>query len=309
MNIWLTVSDIPADLAETAVTIGKFDAIHLGHQALLAELLDVAEDAMLAPVVLSFANHPNSVLNPENVPLPVIGPNQRAYLLEEAGVEGVLSLEFDAELAALSAEAFVTRYLVEALKAKAVIVGQGFKFGSGGAGNVETLRELGSKHGFTVREVAPVLLDGAVVSTTLVRNALDAGDVVLASEMLGRNHTTMGHIEHGLKIGRQIGFPTANMERSAEGYLPLDGVYAGWLYAGTERYPAALSVGINETFQAVPRLIEAHILDRDDVDLYDKLVTLEYVDFVRPSAKFDGVESLVAEINRDLDKIRQRLGL
>lgn len=99
MNIWLTVSDIPADLAETAVTIGKFDAIHLGHQALLAELLDVAEDAMLAPVVLSFANHPNSVLNPENVPLPVIGPNQRAYLLEEAGVEGVLSLEFDAELA------------------------------------------------------------------------------------------------------------------------------------------------------------------------------------------------------------------
>jgi riboflavin kinase/FMN adenylyltransferase len=148
-----------------------------------------------------------------------------------------------------------------------------------------------------------------VVSTTLVRNALDAGDVVLASEMLGRNHTTMGHIEHGLKIGRQIGFPTANMERSAEGYLPLDGVYAGWLYTGTERYPAALSVGINETFQAVPRLIEAHILDRDDVDLYDKLVTLEYIDFVRPSAKFDGVESLVAEINRDLDKIRQRLGV
>jgi riboflavin kinase/FMN adenylyltransferase len=293
VNTWLQVSNIPSDLAETAVTIGKFDAIHLGHQALLAELLDVAEDGMLAPVVLSFANHPNAVLSPENVPLPVIGPNQRAYLLEEAGVEGVLSLEFDSELAGLSAEAFVTRFLVEALKAKAVIVGRGFRFGAGGAGSVETLRELGSKH----------------VSTTLVRNALDAGDVVLASEMLGRNHTTMGHIEHGLKIGRQIGFPTANMERSAEGYLPLDGVYAGWLYTGTERYPAALSVGINETFQAVPRLIEAHILDRDDVDLYDKLVTLEYIDFVRPSAKFDGVESLVAEINRDLDKIRQRLGV
>jgi riboflavin kinase/FMN adenylyltransferase len=239
----------------------------------------------------------------------VIGPNQRAYFLEEAGVEGVLSLEFDAELAGLSAENFVSRYLVEALKAKAVIVGQGFRFGAGGAGTVETLRELGAKHGFTVREVAPVLLDGVVVSTTLVRNALDAGDVVLASEMLGRNHTTMGHIEHGLKIGRQIGFPTANMERAAEGYLPLDGVYAGWLYAGIERYPAALSIGINETFQAVPRLIEAHILDRDDVDLYDKLVTLEYVDFIRPSAKFDGVESLVAEINRDLDKIRERLDL
>lgn len=309
MNTWQQVSDIPSDLAETAVTIGKFDAIHLGHRSLLAELLDVAEDSMLAPVVLSFANHPNAVLSPSNVPLPVIGPNQRAFLLEEAGVEGVLSLEFDAELAGLSAEAFVTRYLVEGLKARVVIVGRGFRFGAGGAGTVETLRELGAKHGFTVREVAPVLLDGTVVSTTLVRNALDAGDVVLASEMLGRNHTTMGHIEHGLKIGRQIGFPTANMARSAEGYLPLDGVYAGWLYAGIERYPAALSVGVNATFQEVPRLIEAHILDRDDVDLYDKLVTLEYVDFIRPSAKFDGVESLVAEINRDLEKIRQRLDI
>jgi riboflavin kinase/FMN adenylyltransferase len=309
VNTWQQVSDIPSDLAETAVTIGKFDAIHLGHRSLLAELLDVAEDSMLAPVVLSFANHPNAVLSPSNVPLPVIGPNQRAFLLEEAGVEGVLSLEFDAELAGLSAEAFVTRYLVEGLKARAVIVGRGFRFGAGGAGTVETLRELGAKHGFTVREVAPVLLDGTVVSTTLVRNALDAGDVVLASEMLGRNHTTMGHIEHGLKIGRQIGFPTANMARSAEGYLPLDGVYAGWLYAGIERYPAALSVGVNATFQEVPRLIEAHILDRDDVDLYDKLVTLEYVDFIRPSAKFDGVESLVAEINRDLEKIRQRLDI
>ena len=156
MNTWFDVSEIPQDLAETAVTIGKFDAIHLGHQALLAELLDVAEDAMLAPVVLSFANHPNSVLNPENVPLPVIGPNQRAYLLEEAGVEGVLSLAFDSELAALSPENFVSRYLVNALKAKAVIVGQGFRFGAGGAGTVETLRDLGAKHGFTVREVAPV---------------------------------------------------------------------------------------------------------------------------------------------------------
>ena len=309
MKAWRQISDIPNDLVETAVTIGKFDAIHLGHQALLSELLDVAEDGMLAPVVLSFSNHPNAVLNPEDIPLPVIGANQRAYLLEEAGVEGVLSLDFDDELASLSPETFVRRYLVDALGAKAVIVGRGFRFGAGGAGTVETLRELGALHGFAVREVAPVLLDGAVVSTTLVRNALDAGDVVLASEMLGRNHTTMGHIEHGLKIGRQIGFPTANMERSAEGYLPLDGVYAGWLYTGTERFAAALSVGINETFQAVPRLIEAHILDRDDIDLYDKLVTLEYVDFIRPSAKFDGVESLVAEINRDLDKIRLRLGL
>jgi riboflavin kinase/FMN adenylyltransferase len=147
------------------------------------------------------------------------------------------------------------------------------------------------------------------VSTSVIRELLDQGDVAKAGKLLGRVHTTEGVIEHGLKIGRTIGFPTANMSRDAEGYLPLDGVYAGWLVADGERYPAAHSVGINETFQAVPRLVESHVLDRKDLDLYDKIVTLEYVDFVRPSAKFDGVDSLVAEIHRDLDKIRDILGL
>jgi riboflavin kinase/FMN adenylyltransferase len=116
-------------------------------------------------------------------------------------------------------------------------------------------------------------------------------------------------IEHGLKIGRTIGFPTANMSRDCEGFLPLDGVYAGWLQVDGEKLPAAHSVGINETFQAVPRLVESFVLDRKDLDLYDKTVTLEYVEFIRPAAKFDGVESLVAEINRDIEKIRVALGI
>ena len=120
-------------------------------------------------------------------------------------------------------------------------------------------------------------------------------------------HTSVGIIEHGLKIGRSIGFPTANMTRECEGYLPLDGVYAGWLCVDGERHLAAHSVGINETFQAVPRLVESHILDRNDIDLYDKVVTLEFIEFIRPAAKFNGVEDLVEEINRDLAKIRKVL--
>jgi riboflavin kinase/FMN adenylyltransferase len=132
---------------------------------------------------------------------------------------------------------------------------------------------------------------------------------VAAAELLGRNHTNVGVIEHGLKIGRTIGFPTANMSRDCEGFLPLDGVYAGWLYADDQKYPAAHSVGINETFQAVPRLVESFVLDRKDLDLYGKTVTLEYVEFIRPAAKFDGVDALVAEINRDIEKIREALEL
>jgi riboflavin kinase/FMN adenylyltransferase len=145
------------------------------------------------------------------------------------------------------------------------------------------------------------------VSTTLIRELLDSGKVVAAAALLGRNHSNVGVIEHGLKIGRTIGFPTANMSRDCEGFLPLDGVYAGWLHFDGEKLPAAHSVGINETFQAVPRLVESFVLDRKDLDLYDKTVTLEYVEFIRPAAKFDGVESLVAEINRDIEKIRVAL--
>lgn len=309
MLSWSSLDEVPADFAETAVTIGKFDGIHLGHQQVLAELIDIAEDSGLAPIVLSFKAHPHTVLNPQSVPLPLIGQRLKGFLLDQAGIEANLTVQFDDAFAALSPEQFVETYLVKGLRAAWVLVGQGFKFGVGGAGDINTLRQLGEKHGFRVREVAPVVVDAQVVSTTRIRALLDEGDVTAAARLLGRPHTTTGVIEHGLKIGRQIGFPTANMSRDAEGYLPRDAVYAGWLYVGEERFPTALSVGINETFQAVPRLVEAHVIDRTDLDLYDQVVTLEYVQFVRHSAKFDGLESLVAAINQDLATIRGILGV
>jgi riboflavin kinase / FMN adenylyltransferase len=190
-----------------------------------------------------------------------------------------------------------------------VLVGEGFRFGNQGSGNFKVLEKLSEVHGFEVFEVKPVKVDGDVVSTTLVRELLDAGDVKRVNQMLGRVHEVSGMVEHGLKIGRKIGFPTANIARDAEGYLPLDGVYAGWLVSEGVRYPAAHSVGINETFQAVPRLVESHVLDETELDLYDKVVELEFVDYVRPAAKFDGVEALVRQINLDLDVVRKQLGL
>ncbi len=309
MITWTSLDQIDADFAETAVTIGKFDGVHLGHQALIADLVETAEEHGIASVVVTFDRHPDALLNPSAVKQPITGPIQKQFLIREAGADALLTLTFDEALSHLSPEEFVRQVLVESLKTRWVLVGQSFRFGADGAGDVETLKSLGETFGFKVRVVAPVEVDGETVSTTLIREYMDKGNVVHASILLGRPHLTTGVIEHGLKIGRSIGFPTANMSRDAEGYLPLDGVYAGWLYADDERYPAALSVGINETFQAVPRLIEAHVIDRNDIDLYDKVVSLEYVDFVRPAAKFDGVESLVAEINRDLDKCRVILGI
>jgi riboflavin kinase/FMN adenylyltransferase len=152
-----------------------------------------------------------------------------------------------------------------------------------------------------------VEVDGMRVSTSTIRNLLDAGNVEAAAKLLGRLHRTTGMVEHGLKLGRQLGFPTANMSRESEGFLPLDGVYAGWLYCDGQRYPAALSVGINETIQAVPRLIEAHVLGRKDLDLYDKVVDVDYVSFIRPAAKFDGMETLIQAIQADCDEISRQL--
>ena len=295
--------------AARSVTIGKFDGIHLGHQALIRQTVAVASEKHSRSCVVTFDRPPNAVLQPETVKSRLIGNTQKTELIQALGVDELIELHFDEALAAEAADEFVERVLVNALQATNVVVGPDFRFGKGGAGDVELLELLGSKFGFEVHVVAPVAIDGQVVSSSRIRELLDAGEVVEAGELLGRVHATRGEIEHGLKIGRKIGFPTANMARDCEGYLPLDAVYAGWLVDGDQRYPAALSVGINETFQAVPRLVEAHVLDRTDLDLYGHIVTLEYVAFIRATAKFNGVEDLVEQINRDLDDVRAVLGV
>lgn len=303
-----SIRTIPASMKPTAVTIGKFDGIHLGHQQLISETIDIAEEHMLVPAVVTFDRHPANTLNSSDVPPALIGPMQKHELLEQFGIELVLNLAFDDGLANLSAEEFVAKVLIEALGAKVVIVGEGFKFGAGAKGDIALLKELGERHGFKVRVIPSFDVNGKTVSTSWIRELLLEGEVVSASKLLGRLHSTVGVVEHGLKIGREIGFPTANMSRDAEGLLPRDAVYAGWLHVDGERYMTALSVGINETFTAVPRLLEAHILDVRGLDLYGKVITCEYVEFIRPAAKFSGVEELVEAINQDLQKIREVLG-
>ena len=304
-----SIDSLPKDFGSTVVTIGKFDGIHLGHHALLAETLAIAEEHLLAPVVVTFDRHPGAVLIPSYELSPLIGPHQKKELLDEAGIELVVTLAFDEALANLSAKQFVEEILVKSLLAKAVVVGGDFKFGVGQSGNIDTLRELGAEYGFSVRVVESVEVEGKRVSTTLIRDLLSEGLVKEAAKLLGRLHATRGEVEHGLKIGRELGFPTANISRAAEGFLPKDGVYAGWLFdVYGERYPAALSIGINDTISAVPRLLEVHVLDRRDLDLYDQQVNVEYVEFIRPSFKFSGVEELIISINADLEKIRAILG-
>ena len=292
---------LPLDYEQLAVAIGKFDGIHLGHATLLHELVEFAQEASFVPAVVTFDRHPNAVLNPKSIPANIIGANQKSELLDSLGVEVLLTLPFDEDLAGLSAEEFVLRVLVP-MRARMVFVGEGFRFGSGGKGDAQTLRELGVSLGFRVREVPHVELSGIKVSSTLIRDQLDLGNVDVAAGLLGRNHSVTGVIEHGKKLGRTLGFPTANFSRSADGYLPVDGIYAGWLIADGVRYPAAHSVGTNDSVAEVPRLLESHVIGRDDLDLYGKVCTAEFVQQVRPWSKFESLDELVIQIGLDVSR-------
>lgn len=303
-----SLSDLDKSVGSTVVTIGKFDGIHLGHMALMSKAKEVAHKLEAKSLVLTFDKHPGSVISPSSEPAPLIGPTQKQELIRNAGIEILLTIPFNESLASLNPEVFVVEILKGALSATAVVVGEDFKFGANQAGDAKTLVELGGKYDFEVHVVPSVEVDNSRVSTTRVRALLERGDVAGAARLIGRLHATTGEVEHGLKIGRELGFPTANISRAAEGFLPMDGVYAGWLHAKEERYPAALSIGINETITAVPRLLEVHVLDRRDLDLYDQRVNVEYVEFIRPTLKFDSVEALIVSINEDLDKIRAILG-
>lgn len=297
---------LPADHADTAVTIGKFDAIHLGHQQLLHELVEISEEAGLAAAVITFDRHPKTVLQPDQVPQPIIGKRQKFEILEKLGIDVLSVLEFDQELADLTPETFVQRHIVP-LKARIVLVGEGFRFGRGGAGDFNSLRDLGVRYGFQARQVKNVEVDGHKISTSEIRLLLEQGKVETANLLLGRNHSTTGLVEHGRKLGRKLGFPTANLARDSEGMLPADGVYAGYLIVDGERYPAAHSIGTNDSIEAVPRLLESHVIGRDDLDLYDKVVVCEYVAQVRGWAKFDSVESLTEQIEADVLRAKQLL--
>jgi riboflavin kinase/FMN adenylyltransferase len=290
---------LPEGFSETALAIGKFDGVHLGHQQLIHELVTQAEEHALAPVVVTFDRHPNHVLNPDNVPLPIIGPRQKVRLVAELGVAAMRTLIFDEVFAHLTPEEFVVTHIVP-LQAKLVLVGEGFRFGHKGSGSVETLSELGAGYGFKAQQVSHVMLDDQKISSTKTRQLIAEGKVFAASVLLGRNHQTEGVVEHGRKLGRKLGYPTANLSRDSEGLLPADGVYAGYLYADGVRYEAAHSVGTNDSIEAVPRLLESHVIGRDDLDLYGKTVICEYVDQVRPWAKFESVDELTDQIARDV---------
>jgi riboflavin kinase / FMN adenylyltransferase len=287
----------------TAVTIGAYDGVHLGHRALLADLSARAEAAGLSTVVVTFDRHPAGVVRPESAPLQLTDLEQKLELLADCGIDRTLVIAFDRTRADESAEDFVEEVLVKTLDAKLVVVGEDFHFGHGRKGNVALLTTLGREYGFEVVG-ATLTGDGSeAVSSTRIRTLVAEGDVVGAAKLLGRPHEVRGPVVHGDgRGGPELGFPTANLQLGDDIALPADGIYAGYFTRedGTV-HPAAISVGRRPTFYApgtASVLVEAFLLHFKG-DLYGEQSRVSFVARLRDDRQFDSVEALIAQMHQD----------
>ena len=314
MQRWTDLSRTPEALRPCVLTLGNFDGVHRGHKAVFAALLEAGHRLGLPTVAVTFDPHPAHVLRPEEAPELISPAEVRDDLIAESGVDGLLVLDFTKEFASQTPEDFVRAVFVRGLDARSVVVGMDTRFGYRNAGDVSTLADLGEHFGFEVIALDDVG-DGERFSSTVVRRKLREGEVTEAARILGRPHRVIGTVVHGNHRGRALGYPTANLSADSQGLVPLEGVYAGWLTrlerapgAPDRTMPAAISVGTNPTFATEDRrTVEAYVLDRDDLDLYDERVMVEFTAHIRPTLRFDSVDQLTAAMAEDVERCRQLL--
>jgi riboflavin kinase/FMN adenylyltransferase len=316
MQRWQGLDEVPGDWGRSVVTIGIFDGVHRGHQAIVAVAARQAAAAGRPLVVVTFDPHPDEVVRPGTTRLTFLTTARRqAELLAGLGVDAVCVLPFTLEFSRLTPDEFVRAVLVDRLHALSVVVGENFRFGHKAAGDVALLAELGAKYDFTAEGV-PLLADaGRTVSSSEIRELLAAGDVAAAARDLGRLHRVEGIVARGHRRGRGLGFPTANLAIAPRTAIPADGIYAGWLTLldpdgwEEERWPAAISIGTNPTFGGKDRTVEAYALDRDDLDLYGAHAAVDFTARLRGTVRFDSVDDLVQQMHQDVAEVRQQLGL
>ena len=320
MQRWRGLGDLPSGWGRCVVTIGVFDGVHRGHQALIRRTVEVAAERGVPSVMLTFDPHPSEVLRPGSHPAQLTTLRRKAELVEGLGVDVFSVLPFTLELSRLTAHEFVHEVMVDKLHVAAVIVGENFTFGHKAAGDVSLLRTLGKRFGFVAygAELQGRSLDGTdhveseiTFSSTYVRSCIDAGDVRAAAEALGRPHRLEGIVVRGAGRGHDLGYPTANLSMPRYAAVPADGVYSCWFTRSSKpgrRLPAAVSVGTNPTFSGRERTVEAFVLDVDE-DFYGQHVSLDFVAKLRDQVKFSSSEGLVAQIDDDVVRTREALGV
>jgi riboflavin kinase/FMN adenylyltransferase len=291
---------------ESILTIGAFDGIHRGHQALVCGVIQQARATGRLSGVITFHPHPANVLSPAHGVRYITTPAEKAMLLERLGIDVMALLTFTPALADQPAEVFVGT-LAEHLRPAEIWIGQDFALGRHREGDPDALRALGQRWGFSVRQLEPVSWNGEIVSSSRIRRLLAAGELEQVADLLGWYYALTGRVEHGHQRGRTLGFPTANIRVSNERALPRDGVYACFALLGKERAPAVANLGVRPMFHAGgERLLEVHLLDRQ-VDLYERDLTVELTRWLRPELKFASVDALIKQMHLDVEQARESL--
>ena len=311
MYRWQGLDEVPAEWGDSVVTIGEFDGVHRGHQSIVARAAELGRERGLPVVAVTFDPHPDEVIRPGSHPPLLCTARRRAELLGGLGVDAVCVLPFTLDFSRLDPEEFVRAVLVERLHANAVVVGEDFRCGYKAAGDVALISRLGEKYDFTAEGVPLLADDGVRISSSGIRAQLAAGDVVGAERDLGRPHRVEGVVVRGHQRGRALGFPTANVESPPHTAIPADGVYAGWLVsldadgAELERWPAAISVGTNPTFDGRDRTVEAYALAPHDLDLYGVHAAIDFGARLRGTLRFESIEALVEQMHLAVAQTRE----
>jgi riboflavin kinase/FMN adenylyltransferase len=298
MLVFPDIADAAQSLTASVVTMGNFDGIHLGHQALIIRTVEESRRRNAVSVALTFDPHPLKVLAPARAPRLILTPEDKIELFRDLGIDVVINQRFDASFAGLEAEEFVRRFIVDRLKAKKLWVGSDLRFGRGRKGSVEQLIGWGVEWGFEVGMVEPILVNGVRVSSSQIRALIEEGRVDEARALLGRFHFVSGTVVDGNRRGRGLGFPTANIASRTE-VIPSDGIYATLFHIGQERWLSVSSIGVNPTFGAGPRTLESFILDFDR-DIYGESIRVAFLKKIREEEKFADVASLIARIKDDV---------
>ncbi|UVO51700.1 bifunctional riboflavin kinase/FAD synthetase [Sphingomonas sp. SUN019] len=296
-------SVVPGALAGGIVALGNFDGFHLGHQAVVGRAIDRAREQGRPALVATFDPHPVRHFRPDAPPFRLTTLDQRERLFAEAGADAMVVFHFDGDLAALSAEEFVAERLVGALQVGGIVTGEDFTFGHNKSGDVCVMAELGRAHGFMAETVGAVTLNGEAVSSTRIRDALKAGDPRAATRLLTRPFAIEGRVQHGDKLGREIGYPTANVDMGP--YLrPAYGIYAVRARLAEGRVvDGAANLGIRPSFDPPKELLEPYFFDFSG-DLYDQVIEVALIEYLRPEAKFDTLEALTDQMARDCEQAR-----
>jgi riboflavin kinase/FMN adenylyltransferase len=304
MDLVTGVASLPLGRGPTAVTVGFFDGVHLGHQAVIHRTEEVARQRRAAPVAVTFDRHPRETLTPGHAPGLLTTMERKAELIGALGIEALVVLEFDQDFSKWPPEAFVSRVLVDGLAAGSVVVGANFTFGHKASGNVQVLSELGHGSGFDVEGVGLLAIDGRPVSSSSIREALREGDLVWPTTALGRRPLLDGVVAPGAGRGKGLGFPTANLSVSPRILLPAEGVYAGKAMSGSDSWVAAINVGTNPTFGEEPLHAEAFLLDFDG-DVAGRPLTLEFWARLRDELRFESADDLARQMKDDVERTRE----